>query len=164
MTVRLDRLHKRILANISAVATVDTAALAEAVGCRPEVARDRVRQLREAGVLQGFTADIDRQYLPPHELLIVGVPGEDTTDEAIKTVSGDPTVARFFTLAAHASVGFVVRGDDLGALRKHADRLAREAGLREHQGILVVKTFYEQPHAGAPWMPAAALETADASV
>lgn len=151
MKTRIDRIDKRILNGLDAAVTVDFERLARLVGCRPEVARDHYQRLVEAGVVQGFRTAVGRDHLPAHELLVVGVPTEQTTAAAISEVSADPAVARFFTMAAHASMAFILRSDDLNDLRRHADALATRAGLKDHRGILVVKTVHEDPHAGAFW-------------
>jgi DNA-binding Lrp family transcriptional regulator len=57
--LRLDETDRAILEALSADARISNARLAERVGVAPSTALQRVRQLRAAGVLRGFHAEID---------------------------------------------------------------------------------------------------------
>ena len=57
--LRLDETDRKILEALSADARISNARLAERVGVAPSTALQRVRQLRAAGVLRGFHAEID---------------------------------------------------------------------------------------------------------
>lgn len=151
MSVRMDRLNKLLLCHLHEALTVDETALARAMGCERAVARARYERLLAEGVIEGFTTRLDAAQQATYRLLVVGVPGERTTDADLEAVCNEPGVARLFTLAAHASIAFSLQGDDLPALRKQASAVAKDLGLEQHQAILVVKEFFNDPHAGAPW-------------
>jgi len=57
--LRLDETDRAILEVLSTDARISNARLAERVGVAPSTALQRVRQLREGGVLRGFHAEID---------------------------------------------------------------------------------------------------------
>lgn len=57
--LRLDDTDRAILEALSADARISNARLAELVGVAPSTALQRVRQLRAAGVLRGFHAEVD---------------------------------------------------------------------------------------------------------
>lgn len=57
--LRLDATDRAILEALSADARISNARLAERVGVAPSTALQRVRALRENGVLRGFHAEID---------------------------------------------------------------------------------------------------------
>jgi DNA-binding Lrp family transcriptional regulator len=57
--LRLDDTDRAILEALSADARISNARLAERVGVAPSTALQRVRQLRAAGVLRGFHAEVD---------------------------------------------------------------------------------------------------------
>jgi DNA-binding Lrp family transcriptional regulator len=61
--LRLDETDRAILEALSTDARISNARLAERVGVAPSTALQRVRQLREAGVLRGFHAEIDLSAL-----------------------------------------------------------------------------------------------------
>lgn len=61
--LRLDDTDRAILEALSADARISNARLAERVGVAPSTALQRVRQLRAAGVLRGFHAEIDLSAL-----------------------------------------------------------------------------------------------------
>ena len=55
----LDRIDRRILANLQAEARLTNQALADRVGLSPSACLARVRQLEQAGVIQGYHARLD---------------------------------------------------------------------------------------------------------
>ncbi|WP_445148229.1 Lrp/AsnC family transcriptional regulator [Baekduia sp. Peel2402] len=57
--LRLDETDRAILEVLSTDARISNARLAERVGVAPSTALQRVRQLREGGILRGFHAEID---------------------------------------------------------------------------------------------------------
>jgi DNA-binding Lrp family transcriptional regulator len=61
--LRLDDTDRAILEALSADARISNARLAERVGVAPSTALQRVRQLRAAGVLRGFHAEVDLSAL-----------------------------------------------------------------------------------------------------
>lgn len=147
----LDRMDKRILANVADCLDVDEEKLAETLGCRLEVARDRLRRLRDQGIIEGFRPNVDRGQLPLHEFLVVGSPSERTDRALLQELAHEPGVSRVFSMAASTSIAFTVHGDDLDGLRDRAHGLAADAGLTNVQAILVVKTFHEDPMAALAW-------------
>ncbi|OZI25375.1 AsnC family transcriptional regulator [Bordetella genomosp. 7] len=55
----LDGIDRRLLEMLAANARVTTAQLARQVGMSPPSVADRVRRLEEAGILRGYTVDVD---------------------------------------------------------------------------------------------------------
>lgn len=55
----LDGIDRRLLEMLAANARIATAQLARQVGMSPPSVADRVRRLEEAGILRGYTVDVD---------------------------------------------------------------------------------------------------------
>jgi len=63
MKVELDRIDIELIRLLRKHARLSNKDLAEAVGVAPSTALERVRRLRETGVIQGFHAEFDPQAL-----------------------------------------------------------------------------------------------------
>lgn len=145
----MDLMSRKILAHIALDAGFDLESVAQAVGCTPQVAADRIRKLQEQGVVRGFRADVDLDCVGSHhEALVVGVPSHATDPEALHGLAREPDVARVFTLASHASIAFHVHGSDPEALDRRAAELAHAVGLQEHRCVLIVSSIDGPPQAG----------------
>ncbi len=56
---RIDEIDRQLLRLLTADARLPNNALAEAVGIAPSTCLNRIRQLRDSGVIRGFHADVD---------------------------------------------------------------------------------------------------------
>ena len=63
MKVELDRIDIELIRLLRKHARLSNKDLAEAVGVAPSTALERVRRLRETGVIRGFHAEFDPQAL-----------------------------------------------------------------------------------------------------
>jgi DNA-binding Lrp family transcriptional regulator len=142
---RLDQIGKRVLRSLSGHVEVDVAAVARELGATEQVVRERLRSMKESGLVQGFTVRIDaRQMGETFEFLVTGAPTERTDKAALARLCADPQVTRAFGLASAHSVAFTVVGNDLAATRSHGMALAAQAGLRTPQAAMVVATFQDR--------------------
>lgn len=71
--MKIDRLDLRILDSLQEDARISTTRLAEKIGLTPRPTSDRMRRLRQHGVLRGYRTDIAVECLPPLVQLIVSV-------------------------------------------------------------------------------------------
>ncbi len=69
----LDRFDRAIVAALSANSRISNKRLAEEVGLAPSTCLERVRRLREQGVVRGFHADIDLATLGVNTEAMIGV-------------------------------------------------------------------------------------------
>jgi DNA-binding Lrp family transcriptional regulator len=142
---RLDQIGKRVLRSLAAHVEVDVAAVALELGASEQVVRDRLRSMRESGLVQGFTVRVDARRLgESFEFLVTGAPSERTDRAALSRLCSDPQVTRAFGLASAHSVAFTVVGRDLAETRAHGMALAAKAGLRQPQAAMVVATFEDR--------------------
>lgn len=63
MNIELDRIDIELIKLLRKHARLSNKDLAEAVGVAPSTALERIRRLRETGVIQGFHAELDPQAL-----------------------------------------------------------------------------------------------------
>lgn len=142
---RLDQIGKRVLRSLSSHVEVDVAAVARDLGATEQVVRERLRSMKESGLVQGFTVRVDaRQMGESFEFLVTGAPTERTDKAALAKLCADPQVTRAFGLASAHSVAFTVVGNDLAATRAHGMALAAQVGLRQPQAAMVVATFQDR--------------------
>lgn len=142
---RLDQIGKRVLRSLADHVEVDVAAVAQELGASEQVVRDRLRSMRESGLVQGFTVRLDsRQLGESFEFLVTGAPTERTDKAALARLCADPQVTRAFGLASAHSVAFTVVGRDLAETRAHGMALAAKAGLRQPQVAMVLTTFHDR--------------------
>jgi DNA-binding Lrp family transcriptional regulator len=143
--VRLDQIGKRVLRSLAGHVEVDVPAVARELGAAEQVVRERLRSMRESGLVQGFTVRLDaRQMGECFEFLVTGAPTERTDRAALARLCADPQVTRAFGLASAHSVAFTVVGRDLVGTRAHGMALAAQAGLRQPQAAMVVTTFHDR--------------------
>lgn len=142
MKHRIDLMSKKILAQITRDAGCNPEAVAEAVGCSVEVAKDRIQKLQEDGIVNGFRADVDISHLTGHhEALVVGVPSHETDANALDRLSQEDDVSRVFTMASQASVAFHVHGKTTEAVEERATELAKQIGLAAHRTTMIVSNL-----------------------
>jgi DNA-binding Lrp family transcriptional regulator len=148
---RLDQIGKRVLRSLADHVEVDVAAVARDLGAAEQVVRERLRSMRESGLVQGFTVRLDsRQLGECFEFLVTGAPTERTDKAALARLCADPQVTRAFGLASAHSVAFTVVGRDLAEARAHGMALAAQAGLRQPQAAMVIATFHDRANGVAP--------------
>ncbi len=141
MKHRIDLMSKKILAQIASDAGYDVEAIAAAVGCSVDVARDRIQKLQEDGIVSGFRAELDLSNLTGHhEALVVGVPSHETDPEALHRLGCENDVSRVFTMASQASVAFHVHGKTPDEVERRAAELAKQVGLAAHRTTMIVNT------------------------
>jgi len=62
-TALLDSYGRKLLAELQANARLSLAELGRRIGLSPTAAAERLKQMEEAGILRGFTVEIDRESL-----------------------------------------------------------------------------------------------------
>ncbi len=142
MKHRIDLMSKKILAQIARDAGCDPAAVAEAVGCSIDVAKDRIQKLQEDGIVAGFRAEVDISRLTGHhEALVVGVPSHETDPAVLERLAHEDDVSRVFTMASQASIAFHVHGKTTEDVERRAAELANQVGLAAHRTTMIVSNL-----------------------
>ena len=141
---RLDRIDRKILANLQADGRLTNQALAERVALSPSACLARVRRLEESGIIQGYHARLDPLRLKAHGALDLA-----RFDEAVAAI---PQIVE----ASHVSGDFdyilKVLVTDLGEWTRIGERLtAPEVGadrINTHVLLSKPKIFVGYPVAG----------------
>ena len=99
----LDRFDRAIVAALRANSRISNKRLAEEVGLAPSTCLERVRRLREQGVVRGFHADIDLGTLGVNTEAMIGVRmsehSRDLVDSFIAYVRTLPEVLQIYHVA-----------------------------------------------------------------
>lgn len=151
MDYRLDEIDKRILFHLAADArNVSAPTIAEEVNVSPGTIRNRIKQLEEHGIIQGYTASIDYEQVGRLTDLFVctsPVPDRATIAQQVLDISGVVNVRELMTGRGNLHVKAV--GTDTGDLTRIARALSN-LGLEIENEDLVHRE-HDRPY--APYGP-----------
>jgi Lrp/AsnC family leucine-responsive transcriptional regulator len=143
----VDDVDRRLLAELQRDATQAYAALGQAVGLSAGAAHERVRKLREQGVIRRTTIDVDPSSIDRGVAAFVLVEanawmGDVPVREALEAL---PEVVEAHVIAGPAALLVKIRTpttEDLQATLRH---LFTIDGVTGTQTIVVLDTFFERP-------------------
>lgn len=143
----MDDIDRRLLALLQHDATESYAALGKAVGLSSGAAHERVRKLRERGVIRRTTVDVDPAALGRGVLSYVLIDanawmGDASTGDALKAV---PEVEEAHIIAGAGTLLVKVRTATTQDLQGVLRRLYEVEGVASTQSIVVLETFFERP-------------------
>ncbi|MGH3116746.1 MAG: Lrp/AsnC family transcriptional regulator [Streptomyces sp.] len=143
----MDDVDRRLLALLQEDATQSYAVLGAAVGLSGGAAHDRVRKLRERGVIRRTTIDVDPDALGLGVLAHVLIDsdawmGEPVTRSALFAL---PWIEEAYIVAGAASVLVKVRASSTEELQTALRRIHEVDGVTSTQAIVVLQTFFERP-------------------
>ena len=143
----MDDVDRGLLAALQQDATQSYAALAQAVGLSTGAAHERVRKLREQGVIRRTTVDVDPAAVGRGVLAFVLVEanawmGDRPTHEALAAL---PEVVETHVIAGPASLLVKIRVGTPEQLQASLRRLFQVDGVTGTQTIVVLETFFDRP-------------------
>jgi len=143
----VDDIDRELLARLQDDATQSYAALGKAVGLSAGSAHDRVRKLRERGVIRRTTVDVDPAAVDRGVSAFVMVNanawmGDAPTRDALVAI---PEVQEAHVIAGAASLLVKVRAATTEDLQAVLRRLFGVDGVTGTQAIVVLETFFERP-------------------
>jgi DNA-binding Lrp family transcriptional regulator len=143
----MDSTDRQLLALLQHDATQPYAALGEAVGLSAGAAHERVRKLRERGVIRRTTVAVDPSALGLGVLAFVLVQagawvGDDSTRARLAAL---PEVEEAHVIAGRASLLLKVRTASPRALQDTLRRIYHTEGITGTEAIMVLETFFERP-------------------
>ncbi|MCG3752593.1 Lrp/AsnC family transcriptional regulator [Amycolatopsis sp. Poz14] len=143
----MDDLDRKLLAELQRDATQAYAALGQAVGLSAGAAHERVRKLREQGVIRRTTVDVDPAAVGRGVAAFVLVEanawmGDSPTSEAIEAL---PEVVEAHVIAGPAALLVKIRTSTTEELQASLRRLYAIDGVTSTQAIVVLETFFERP-------------------
>ncbi len=143
----MDDIDRALLAALQADATQAYAALGKAVGLSAGSAHERVRKLRERGVVRRTTVDVDPVAVGRGVLAFVMLRasawmGDPPTRAALAAV---PEIQEAHVIAGSASLLVKVRTSTPEQLQSVLRRMFAIEGVTGTEAIVVLETFFARP-------------------
>ncbi|GIG61405.1 transcriptional regulator [Longispora fulva] len=143
----MDEIDRALLAVLQDDATVAYAALGQAVGLSAGAAHERVRKLRERGVIRRTTVDVDPAAVGRGVLAYVMLEsnawmGDPPTHAALAAI---PEIQEAHVVAGSASLLVKIRTATTEELQATLRRCFGIEGVTGTQTIVVLETFFERP-------------------
>jgi DNA-binding Lrp family transcriptional regulator len=136
-----------ILSELQRDATQSYAVLAQIVGLSPGAVHERVRKLRESGVIVRTTVDVDPAAIGRGVLAYVLINANTWMggDETAKALAAIPAVEEAHVIAGAATLLIKVRAATTEDLQATLKTLFDVEGVSGTQTIVVLETFFERP-------------------
>lgn len=141
----VDDIDRALIAELQRDATQAYAALGRAVGLSAGAAHDRVRKLRERGVIRRTTVDVDPAALGRGVLAFVMVDSSAWMGAAADSFAAIPEIQEAHIIAGTASVLVKVRSSTTQQLQDVLRRLYTIEGVSGTRATVVLETFFERP-------------------
>lgn len=147
-----DDTDRALLAELQRDATQSYAALGSAVGLSAGAAHERVRKLRERGVIRRTTVEVDPAAVGAGVLAFVLVEskawmGEPATRDALAAI---PEIQEAHIVAGAASILVKARTGTTEQLQDVLRRIFAIDGVSGTQTVMALETVFERPVAAAP--------------
>jgi Lrp/AsnC family transcriptional regulator, leucine-responsive regulatory protein len=141
----LDRIDRQLLARLQEDATESYAALGQAVGLSAGAAHERVRKLRERGVIRRTAADVDPAAIGGAVLAYVSIDSTAWMGDSGDQFAAIPEIVEAHIIAGSATVLAKVRTATTEQLQDVLRRLYTVDGVSKTQATVVLETFFERP-------------------
>jgi Lrp/AsnC family leucine-responsive transcriptional regulator len=141
----VDDIDRALIAELQRDAAQAYTALGKAVGLSAGAAHDRVRKLRERGVIRRTTVDVDPDSLGRGLLAFVMVDSSAWMGDAAESFAAVPEIQEAHVIAGTASVLVKVRTATTEQLQDVLRRLYAIVGVSGTQASVVLETFFERP-------------------
>jgi len=143
----VDDLDRALLAALQADATQSYAVLGQAVGLSGGSTHERVRKLRDRGVIRRTTVDVDPAAVDRGLLAFVMLQagawmGDQPTRDALEAI---PEIQEAHIIAGSASLLVKIRTATPERLQAVLRRLFEIDGVTGTQTIVALETFFERP-------------------
>jgi DNA-binding Lrp family transcriptional regulator len=143
----VDGIDRALLAALQADATQAYTALGKAVGLSGGSAHERVRKLRERGVIRRTTIDVDPSAVDRGVLAFVMLQanawmGDQPTRDALAAI---PEIQEAHIIAGSASLLVKIRASSPEQLQVVLRRVFDVDGVTGTETIVVLETFFERP-------------------
>jgi Lrp/AsnC family leucine-responsive transcriptional regulator len=141
----VDHVDRVLLAQLQQDATQSYAALGQAVGLSAGAAHERVRKLRERGVIRRTTAEVDPAAVGTGVLAFVMVSSISWMGDSAEDFAALPEILEAHVIAGSASVLVKVRTATTEQLQDVLRRIYAIDGVSGTQATVVLETFFERP-------------------
>ncbi|MFE6331733.1 Lrp/AsnC family transcriptional regulator [Streptomyces sp. NPDC057806] len=141
----MDHIDRALLDQLQLDATQSYAALGQAVGLSAGAAHERVRKLRERGVIRRTTIDVDPTAVGSSVLAYVMVDSTSWMGDSAQDFAALPEIVEAHVIAGSASVLVKVRTATTEQLQDVLRRIYAIDGVSGTQATVVLETFFERP-------------------
>jgi DNA-binding Lrp family transcriptional regulator len=145
MVATMDDIDRELVALLQRDATQPYAALGRAVGLSAGAVHERVRKLRERGVIRRTTVEADPAALGLGVLAFVMVDSSAWMGDSADAFAAIPEIQEAHVIAGSASVMVKVRTSTTEQLQDVLRRLYTVEGVSGTRATVVLETFFERP-------------------
>ncbi|MGA4798321.1 Lrp/AsnC family transcriptional regulator [Streptomyces lavendulocolor] len=149
----MDHIDRTLLTQLQRDATQSYAALGRAAGLSAGAAHERVRKLRERGVIRRTMADVDPAAVGAGVLAYVMVESTSWMGDSAASFAALPEIMEAHVIAGSASVLVKVRTATTEQLQDVLRRIYAIDGVSGTQATVVLETFFERPVSAGPAGP-----------
>ena len=141
----MDRIDRALLARLQEDAAESYAGLGQAVGLSAGAAHERVRKLRERGVIRRTTVEVDPTVVGGGVLAFVMVDSTAWMGDSAEGFAALPEIVEAHVISGSASVLVKVRTATTEQLQDVLRRIYEIGGVSGTQATVVLETFFERP-------------------
>ncbi|MGW3568633.1 Lrp/AsnC family transcriptional regulator [Streptomyces sp. NPDC000941] len=141
----MDDVDRQLLALLQQDASRPYAVLGQAVGLSVGATHERVRKLRERGVIRRTAVEVDPAAIGRGVLAFVMVDSTKWVGDSADQFSAIPEIQEAHIIAGSASVLLKVRTSTTEQLQDVLRRLYAIEGVSGTQATMVLETFFERP-------------------
>jgi DNA-binding Lrp family transcriptional regulator len=141
----MDDIDRTLLAKLQEDAGQPYAGLGQAVGLSAGAAHERVRKLRERGVIRRTTVEVDPSAVGGGVLAFVMIDSTSWMGDAAGDFAALPEIVEAHVIAGSASVLVKVRTATTEHLQDVLRRIYAIGGVSGTQATVVLETFFERP-------------------
>ncbi len=147
----MDDIDRMLIGLLQKDATQPYAALGAAVGLSSGAAHERVRKLRERGLIRRTTVDIDPVVAGRGVLAYVLIDGNTWMGDTAEALRAIPEIEEAHVIAGPATLLAKVRASSTQELQSLLRRVFDIEGVARTQTIVALETFFERDvHIPAP--------------
>ena len=140
----MDHIDRALLTQLQQDATLSYATLGKAVGLSAGATHERVRKLRERGVIRRTAAEVDPAAVGSGVLAYVMVSSDSWIGDSAMNFAALPEILEAHVIAGSASVLVKVRTTTTEQLQDVLRRLYAIDGVSGTQATVVLETFFER--------------------
>ncbi|MER5743006.1 Lrp/AsnC family transcriptional regulator [Streptomyces sp. NPDC002225] len=141
----MDHIDRLLLAELQRDAAQSYAALGRAVGLSAGATHERVRKLRERGVIRRTTVEVDPAAVGYGVLAYVTVDSTSWMGDSAERFAAIPEIQEAHVIAGNASVLVKVRTATTERLQDVLRRIHAIEGVNGTRATVVLETFFERP-------------------
>ncbi|MGW2844980.1 Lrp/AsnC family transcriptional regulator [Streptomyces sp. NPDC001274] len=141
----MDHIDRLLLAELQRDAAQSYAALGRAVGLSAGATHERVRKLRERGVIRRTTVEVDPAAVGYGVLAYVTVDSTSWMGDSAERFAAIPEIQEAHVIAGNASVLVKVRTATTERLQDVLRRIHAIEGVNGTGATVVLETFFERP-------------------